>query len=128
MRCGLIEPDLSKLVGWGFGDFIFHSETDVISDANKIHRFGFIERMDSAACLIAALGSLGENACCPKIRPLLEYGGTIRVDKGLKFVRKDSGRSCAERGSTSQGRESRRRTPISSRSMPSSEPRCLNTN
>ena len=35
---GLAEPDLSRLVGWGFGDFIFHTETDVISDVNKIKR------------------------------------------------------------------------------------------
>jgi nucleoside-diphosphate-sugar epimerase len=57
-RHGLVEPDLAKLVGWGFGDFIFHTETDVISDVNKIHRFGFTERMDSSASLIAALESL----------------------------------------------------------------------
>ena len=55
---GLIEPDLSKLVGWGFGDFIFHTETDVISDVNKIYRYGFTERMDSTQSLLAALDSL----------------------------------------------------------------------
>jgi len=52
---GLVESDVGKLVGWGFGDFIFHTEVDVISDVNKIHRFGFTERMDSYASLIASL-------------------------------------------------------------------------
>ena len=46
------------LVGWGFGDFIFHTETDVISDVNKIYRYGFTERMDSTQSLLAALDSL----------------------------------------------------------------------
>ncbi|WP_397452367.1 hypothetical protein [Pseudomonas sp. NA-150] len=34
-RHNLIQPDLARLVGWGFGDFIFHTETDIISDTNK---------------------------------------------------------------------------------------------
>jgi nucleoside-diphosphate-sugar epimerase len=62
---GLAEADLAKLVGWGFGDFIFHTETDVISDVNKIHRFGFTERMDSTASLIAALESLKQKRILP---------------------------------------------------------------
>lgn len=62
---GLIEPDLSKLVGWGFGDFIFHTETDVISDVNKIYRYGFTERMDSTCSLLAALDSLKRQKVLP---------------------------------------------------------------
>jgi nucleoside-diphosphate-sugar epimerase len=54
----LVEPDLGKLVGWGFGDFIFHTETDVISDVNKIYAHGFTERMDSTASLLQAIDSL----------------------------------------------------------------------
>ena len=62
---GLVEPDLSKLVGWGFGDFIFHTETDVISDVNKIYRCGFTERMDSTESLLAALDSLKRQRILP---------------------------------------------------------------
>jgi hypothetical protein len=62
---GLVEPDLSKLVGWGFGDFIFHTETDVISDVNKIYRYGFTERMDSTQSLLAALDSLRRQRILP---------------------------------------------------------------
>jgi hypothetical protein len=61
----LVEPDLGKLVGWGFGDFVFHTETDVISDVNKIHRFGFTERMDSSVSLIAAIDSLKRKRVLP---------------------------------------------------------------
>jgi len=64
-RHGLVQPDLGKLVGWSFGDFIFHTETDVISDVNKIYRFGFTERMDSARSLIAAIDSLKRQRALP---------------------------------------------------------------
>jgi nucleoside-diphosphate-sugar epimerase len=64
-RHELIEPDLDKLVGWGFGDFIFHTETDVISDVNKIYRAGFKERMDSATSLLSALDSLKRQRILP---------------------------------------------------------------
>ena len=46
-------------------DFIFHTETDVISDVNKIHRFGFTERMDSSAALSRALDSLKRQNILP---------------------------------------------------------------
>lgn len=61
----LVEPDLAKLVGWGFGDFVFHTETDVISDVSKIQRFGFSGRMDSSASLIGALDSLKRRRILP---------------------------------------------------------------
>jgi nucleoside-diphosphate-sugar epimerase len=62
---GLVQPDLGKLVGWGFGDFIFNTETDVISDVNKIYRYGFTERVDSAASLLAVLDSLKRQKVLP---------------------------------------------------------------
>jgi nucleoside-diphosphate-sugar epimerase len=64
-RHGLIQPDLKKLVGWGFGDFIFHTETDIISDTNKIYRYGFTERVDSKASLLDALDSLRKQRVLP---------------------------------------------------------------
>ena len=62
---GLIEPDLGKLVGWAFGDFIFHTETDVISDLGKIQRAGFHERMPSTDSLLAALDSFRRQRILP---------------------------------------------------------------
>jgi nucleoside-diphosphate-sugar epimerase len=64
-RHRLVQPDLSKLVGWPFGDFIFHTESDVISNVNKIYEFGFTERMDSAKSLIAAIDSLKRQKVLP---------------------------------------------------------------
>jgi nucleoside-diphosphate-sugar epimerase len=64
-RHGLVQPDLTKLVGWGFGDFVFNTETDVISDVNKIYRYGFRERIDSSASLIGALDSLRRKKVLP---------------------------------------------------------------
>lgn len=60
-----MQSDLAKLVGWGFGDFIFHTESDVISDLNKIYRYGFTERVDSKASLFAALDSLKQQRVIP---------------------------------------------------------------
>ena len=64
-RHGLVQPDLAKLVGWPFGDFIFHTESDVISDVNKIYQFGFTERMDSTRSLTAAIDSLKRQKVLP---------------------------------------------------------------
>jgi nucleoside-diphosphate-sugar epimerase len=64
-RHGLVQADLSKLVGWPFGDFIFHTESDVISNINKIYEFGFTERMDSTKSLIAAVDSLKRQRVLP---------------------------------------------------------------
>jgi nucleoside-diphosphate-sugar epimerase len=64
-RNGLVQVDLAKLVGWPFGDFIFHTESDVISNVNKIYEFGFAERMDSTKSLIAAIDSLKRQKVLP---------------------------------------------------------------
>lgn len=65
-KYALRENDLERLVGWGFGDFVFHTETDVISDVNKLHRFGFTERMDSTASLLDAIDRLKERRILPQ--------------------------------------------------------------
>jgi nucleoside-diphosphate-sugar epimerase len=62
---GLKQGALDKLVGWGFGDFIFRTETDVISDVNKLYEFGFTERMNSTRSLVAALDSLRRQKILP---------------------------------------------------------------
>ncbi|WP_202962624.1 hypothetical protein [Pseudomonas sp. GM41(2012)] len=67
-RHNLIQPDLGKLVGWG--DSIFHTETVIISDTNKIYRFGFTERADSKASLFRALDSLNKQ----RVRNTKMYG------------------------------------------------------
>ncbi|GHB14326.1 SDR family oxidoreductase [Salinicola rhizosphaerae] len=64
-KYGLAENDLEKVVQWGFGDFVFNTETDVISDVNKIYRYGFTPRMDSRQSLFAAFDRLRERKIIP---------------------------------------------------------------
>lgn len=64
-RHDLEEHDLDRVVQWGFGDFIFNTETDVISDVNKIYRYGFTPRMDTRTSLFKALDALRANRILP---------------------------------------------------------------
>jgi nucleoside-diphosphate-sugar epimerase len=47
-----------KLVNWGFGDFVFNTEFDLISDMGKIRRAGFTEAVETEATIVAALARL----------------------------------------------------------------------
>lgn len=64
-REGLQEQQLDRVVQWGFADFIFNTETDVISDVNKIYRYGFTPRMDTRASLFKALDALKASKILP---------------------------------------------------------------
>jgi hypothetical protein len=64
-RRGPAEADLGRLVGWDFGDFIFHTETDVISDVNKLYEYGFTERLNSTTSLLGAINSLKRQRILP---------------------------------------------------------------
>lgn len=64
-RHGLVQPDLAELVQWPFGDVIFHTETDVVSDVNKICEFGFTERVNSTKSLLAVIDSLKRQRVLP---------------------------------------------------------------
>lgn len=44
-----------KAVGWGFGDFVFGAEFDVVSDMTKIRLAGFTETVDSVQAIGAAI-------------------------------------------------------------------------
>lgn len=52
---GKPEVPYNKAVGWGFGDFVFGAEFDVVSDMGKIRRAGFTESVDTAEALVAAI-------------------------------------------------------------------------
>jgi hypothetical protein len=56
----LVAPDAGaepyhKAVGWGFGDFVFGAEFDLISDMTKIRLAGFSETVDTTQALVAAI-------------------------------------------------------------------------
>lgn len=55
LSAGLVQPDLSKAVGWSFGDFVFGTEADVVSDMTKNRLAGFHEDLDPVLALIHAI-------------------------------------------------------------------------
>jgi nucleoside-diphosphate-sugar epimerase len=52
---GLVQTDYGKSVGWGFGDFVFSTEADVISDMTKIRLAGFRDDADPVQAVIRAI-------------------------------------------------------------------------
>jgi hypothetical protein len=64
-RHGLQAQPYDKLVAWPFGDFIFNTEFDMISDMGKIRRAGFTEAVQTEATVAAALDSLRAQAYLP---------------------------------------------------------------
>lgn len=69
-RHGLQPVPFDKLVGWPFGDFIFNTEFDMVSDMGKIRRAGFTEAASTEDCLIGALRRLGEKGYIPAFTDL----------------------------------------------------------
>jgi nucleoside-diphosphate-sugar epimerase len=63
---GLSTMPFERAVGWGFGDFVFHSAFDLVSDMGKIRRAGFDESVDSAAALLSAIGRLQAARVLPR--------------------------------------------------------------
>ncbi|MBB3103310.1 SDR family oxidoreductase [Azomonas macrocytogenes] len=63
---GLQPMPYEKLVGWAFGDFVFNTEFDMVSDMGKIRRAGFTEAVSSEDCLIGAIQRLAEQGYLPK--------------------------------------------------------------
>jgi nucleoside-diphosphate-sugar epimerase len=62
----LDDTPYEKLVGWAFGDFVFNTEFDMISDMGKIRRAGFTEAVDTEETLIAAIQRLQEKRYLPR--------------------------------------------------------------
>ncbi len=63
---GLSDMPYERAVGWGFGDFVFHSDFDLVSDMGKIRRAGFGESVDSVEALVSAIRSLQEAKVLPR--------------------------------------------------------------
>jgi nucleoside-diphosphate-sugar epimerase len=63
---GLVDTPYGRAVGWSFGDFVFHSDFDLVSDMGKIRRAGFTESVDSVAALIAAIRRLQDAKVLPR--------------------------------------------------------------
>jgi nucleoside-diphosphate-sugar epimerase len=55
---GLRTLPFEKLVGWWFGDFVFNTEFDMVSDMGKIRRAGFTEAVETEATIVRAIEHL----------------------------------------------------------------------
>ena len=71
---GLQPTPYDRLVGWPFGDFIFNTGFDMISDMGKIRRAGFNETIDNGAALIGAIRRLQDNRILPRIHEISAAG------------------------------------------------------
>jgi nucleoside-diphosphate-sugar epimerase len=64
-RHGLQTVPYEKLVAWPFGDFIFNTEFDMISDMGKIRRAGFTEAVEPGDTVVQAIASLRRQKYLP---------------------------------------------------------------
>lgn len=55
---GLQSLPYEKVVGWWFGDFVFNTEFDMVSDMGKIRRAGFTEAVQTEATIVTAIERL----------------------------------------------------------------------
>jgi nucleoside-diphosphate-sugar epimerase len=62
---GLRTPPFEKLVGWWFGDFVFNTEFDMVSDMGKIRRAGFTEAVETEATIVRAIERLRASGQLP---------------------------------------------------------------
>lgn len=62
---GLHPLPFERIVSWAFGDFIFNTEFDVISDMSKIRQAGFVEPADNKRSFSDALLSLRQRKFLP---------------------------------------------------------------
>lgn len=61
---GLVQPDFAKAVGWGFGDFVFGSAYDVLSDTTKIVWPGSPRRSIPSTRLSRRSSGRSRTVCC----------------------------------------------------------------
>lgn len=62
---GLQHIPFERIVSWAFGDFIFNTEFDVISDMRKIRHAGFVEPADNERSFSDALSRLRQKKFLP---------------------------------------------------------------
>jgi hypothetical protein len=65
---GLRETDHAALVGRGFGDFMFNTGFDMVSDRGKIRHAGFAETVDSGEAPVGRSAGCRDARCCRRVR------------------------------------------------------------
>jgi hypothetical protein len=62
---GLQAHSYEQIAAWGFGDFVFASDYDIVSDTGKARRFGFCESVDSEEMFLRLFAQLRADRIIP---------------------------------------------------------------
>ena len=62
---GLVDVPFDKIAAWGFGDFIFNCNWDVISSTTRIQQAGFTEVVDSEEMFLRLIDEFKEKRVIP---------------------------------------------------------------
>lgn len=63
----LLDTPYEKAVGWAFGDFVFHTDFDMVSDMGKIRRAGFHEDPDPVEAILSAIARFEQARALPPL-------------------------------------------------------------
>ena len=66
-RHGLVTPDYEQAIAWSFGDFVFNTEFDVVSDLTKPRQHGCHEILRTEDRLIETLNQLQTAGIIPPL-------------------------------------------------------------
>ncbi|MEG6509512.1 SDR family oxidoreductase [Methyloligella sp. 2.7D] len=64
-KYGLVDVPFDKIAAWGFGDFIFNCDWDVISSTTRIRQAGFGSVVDSEAMFLRLIDEFRERKIIP---------------------------------------------------------------
>ncbi|MER5171270.1 SDR family oxidoreductase [Thioclava sp. GXIMD2076] len=64
-KYGLVDVPFEKLAAWGFGDFIFNCDWDVVSSTTRIRQAGFGTTVDSSAMFLKLIDEFRERKVIP---------------------------------------------------------------
>jgi nucleoside-diphosphate-sugar epimerase len=64
-RHGLRATELEQLVTWSFGDYVFHTEWDVMASTTKARQFGFADCLDTEDMFIEILAQMQDRRFIP---------------------------------------------------------------
>jgi hypothetical protein len=64
-RHGLRAIELEQLVTWSFGDYVFHTDWDVMASTTKARQFGFADCLDTEDMFIEILTQMQDRRFIP---------------------------------------------------------------
>jgi len=64
-KYGLLDVPFDKIAAWGFGDFIFHCDWDVVSSTTRIRQAGYAAVVDSEEMFLGLIDEFRERKVIP---------------------------------------------------------------